>query len=217
MREAGAVATGKVHEGEPAGAALARALARFAGRLGADAVPEAVRERALRLLLDGVGIGLASHRFDFAAPALAAGRALGSGEGPSSVIGAPLRLPMRDAAMVNGVLVHGLDYDDTHLPGVIHPTASLLPALLALGEHLGGEGRAVTGAELVTAYVAALECATRVASAPRGGFHHRGFHPTGLVGAFGCAIGAARLLGLDEAGWLLGWLEGRMEARTVGG
>ena len=41
-----------------------------------------------------------------------------------SVIGFPARLPLRDAVLVNAVLVHGLDYDDTHVPGIIHATSS---------------------------------------------------------------------------------------------
>ena len=51
------------------------------------------------------------------------------------MIGYGRKLSPRDAALVNGVLAHGLDYDDTHSPGVIHATVSSLPLTLALGDH----------------------------------------------------------------------------------
>ena len=46
----------------------------------------------------------------------------------------------RMAAFVNGVLAHSLDYDDTHLPSVLHPSASVVPAALAAAEHAGADG-----------------------------------------------------------------------------
>ena len=89
-----------------------------------------MRERAKHLILDATGIALASGRYDFAHKAATAISGLG-GEGPVPVIGLPLRLPARDAALLNGILVHGLDFDDTHTGGVIHATASLWPATLS--------------------------------------------------------------------------------------
>ena len=179
---------------------IASELSRFASELRYDDIPGEVRVRARHLILDAVGIALASHRFDFARPSLAGIEALagpGAGEpaadgGGVTVIGHSRRLPLRDAAMANGLLVHGLDYDDTHVPGIIHATASAFPCTFALGERLGA-----SGADVVAAYVVAVEAGARIGSVPRGGFHRQGFHPTGLVGAFGCALGAGRLLGLD--------------------
>jgi 2-methylcitrate dehydratase PrpD len=68
----------------------------------------------------------------------------------------------------------------------------VLPAVLGLGAELGKSGR-----ELLTAYVAGLECGARVASVAKGGFHKAGFHPTGVVGAFAAAIAAGKLYGLN--------------------
>jgi 2-methylcitrate dehydratase PrpD len=109
------------------------------------------------------------------------------------VIGYGRKLAPRDAALVNGVLAHGLDYDDTHSPGVIHATVSSLPLTLALGDQLKLSGR-----DFLTAYVAAMETSTRLASVAKGGFHQVGFHPTGLIGIFGCTLAASRLLGLSR-------------------
>jgi 2-methylcitrate dehydratase PrpD len=171
---------------------LSDQYARFGLGLQLRDVPRAVQTRAKHLILDAVGIAFASRGYPYADVALAAFSELGNGASP--VIGYGRRLGLRDAATMNGVLIHGLDFDDTHSRGVIHSTTSALPCVLALADRDG-----VSGADLLTAYIVAMEVSTRVASAAKGGFHDAGFHPTGLVGAFGCAVAAARLLQLDEA------------------
>jgi 2-methylcitrate dehydratase PrpD len=169
-----------------------RALARFAVTLRHDEIPEDVRSRAHYLLLDAIGIALASGKYDFAHRTLNAISGL-SGDGPVPVIGMPARLPARDAAVVNGILCHGLDFDDTHLGGVIHPTASALPAALSAALRVGASGR-----ELLTAYIIGVEVSARLGAVVKGAFHQVGFHPTGVVGAFSCALTAGVLFGLSE-------------------
>lgn len=166
-------------------------LATFALDLTLEAVPEKIRERAKYLMLDAIGIAYASQGFPFAAATLKTMTSLGSGTSP--VIGYGRKLSPRDAALVNGVLGHGLDYDDTHSPGVIHATVSSLPLALALGDQLK-----VSGRDFLTAYIAAMETSTRLGSVAKGGFHQVGFHPTGLIGIFGCTLAAARLMGLSR-------------------
>ena len=170
---------------------LSDQYARFGLSLQLRDVPRAVQTRAKHLILDAVGIALASRGYTYADVSFAAFSELGSGASP--VIGFGRRLALRDAAMMNGVLIHGLDFDDTHSRGVIHSTTSALPCVLALADR-----DEMSGADLLCAYIVAMEVSTRVASAAKGGFHQAGFHPTGLVGAFGCAVAAARLLHLDE-------------------
>ncbi len=169
---------------------LAQTLARFACELRDEEIPEAVRERARYLILDAVGIALASTQYDFAHRTLLTVSEFG--EGDSDVIGFGTRLALRDAVLMNGLLVHGLDYDDTHTRGVIHATASCFPS--ALGVAAAG---ALSGREMVTAYIVGMEVATRLGSVAKGGFHQTGFHPTGLIGTFACALIAGRLRGLN--------------------
>src|SRR5215510_16226205 len=109
---------------------IAKALADFAHDLTYQAIPQTVRERAKHLILDATGIAFASGRYDFAHKSLTAIASLAGG-GDVPVIGLPARLPPRDAALMNGILVHGLDFDDTHTGGVIHATASIWPCVLA--------------------------------------------------------------------------------------
>src|SRR4029077_11935166 len=92
---------------------VSETLAAFAQDLTPEAIPAEVRERAKHLILDATGIALASCRYDFAHKAATAIYGL-SGEGRVPVIGLPLRLPPRNAALLNGQMVHGLDFDDTH-------------------------------------------------------------------------------------------------------
>jgi 2-methylcitrate dehydratase PrpD len=119
---------------------------------------------------------------------------LSAGAGNTPVIGVATKLSMRDAMLMNGILIHGLDYDDTHAAGVIHATASTFPCALGSAAQTGLDGEA-----LLTAYVAGMEVGTRLASVAKGGFHQVGFHPTGLIGAFACTLVAGRLFGLNAA------------------
>jgi len=170
-----------------------RALAEFAAGLRYEDIPQPVLDLAKLLILDALGCGLAATGYEFAKATLAGARALG-GDGPCAVIGSTARLPMRDAALVNGVLLHGLDFDDSNFLGILHPTVACLPALLGVGQTRGASGRA-----LLTAYVAGMETAIRIGGAARGIFHHIGFHATGLVAHFSASIVAGKLMGLDAA------------------
>ncbi len=176
------------------GGTISRQLGKFAHALQYEDIPEAVRERAKYLILDAVGIAFASTHYDFSDRILAGIRDL-SGPGECSVIGLGDRLPLRDAVLMNSALVHGLDYDDTHMAAIVHATSSCFPCALGVAEQLDLHGR-----DLLTAYVVGMEAAIRIGAAAKGGFHDVGFHPTGVIGHFAAAMIAGRLFGLDPAG-----------------
>jgi 2-methylcitrate dehydratase PrpD len=98
---------------------------------------------------------------------------------------------MRDAILVNGTYIHGLDFDDTHAAGVIHASSSAMAALLSVGQRYN-----INGQDGLVAYLVAIEVASRIASAANGGFHEKGFHPTGLVGIFGATVLVGRIMKL---------------------
>lgn len=179
------------------GASISEQFAQFAQGFDGDAIPAAVRERAQLLMLDAFGIAFASHGFEFSQRAFAATTELDSGSGSSAVVGTDKRFDLRNAVLMNGILIHGLDFDDTHSPGVIHATASILPTVLAVAAQHGRSGK-----DLVSAYVLGMEVATRLGAVAKGGFHQVGFHPTGLIGTFGCTIAAGWLMGLDYQGYV---------------
>jgi 2-methylcitrate dehydratase PrpD len=98
-----------------------------------------------------------------------------------------------DAALVNGVAAHVLDYDDVGIDG--HPSAALTPAILAEGWTLGSSGE-----EAVAAYVAGYEVWALLQELEPGALHERGFHPTAIWGTLAAAAACARLnhLSADE-------------------
>jgi 2-methylcitrate dehydratase PrpD len=173
--------------------ALAERIGGFAAGLRIEDVPEAVLERARHLALDSVGVAFAAADQEFAQRARRAVALLGTGEQP--VLALPDRLAPREAAMLNATLIHGLDFDDTHLESITHVSASALPVSIAAAIQHGRSTR-----DLLLAYVLGIEISARVGKAAPGGFHAAGFHPTGLAGAFGSAVAAAKLGGLDAAG-----------------
>jgi 2-methylcitrate dehydratase PrpD len=169
-------------------------LADFATDFALDNAPPAVIQRAKHLVLDAIGCAFAARNEQFA-DRIATSVAKLAGQGPRGVVGMGYRLPLRDAAVVNGMLMHGLDYDDTHAAGVLHLTVSTFPAALGTAAHLGA-----SGAELLAAYIVGIETGARIASVVKGGFHQVGFHPTGVVGAFACSLVAGRLMSLSRTG-----------------
>ncbi|MEJ2866284.1 MmgE/PrpD family protein [Actinomycetospora sp. OC33-EN08] len=177
----------------PPRTSLAAAVGDFAAGLRPEDVPAEVLERARYLVLDAVGLAFASTVYDFPTKARAAFGRLGSGEHP--VLGMPDRLAPRDAATLNGVLVHGMDFDDTHIPAVTHVSAAALPAAISAATTAGATTR-----DLLLAYVLGVEVSARVGLGGAGGFHDVGYHPTAVAGAFGAAVTASRLWGLDARG-----------------
>lgn len=110
----------------------------------------------------------------------------------ATVMGSGDRLGMAWAAAVNGIGAHIEDFDDTTLPSVIHPGAPIVPAALAVAEHVAASGR-----EFLEAVTVGIEVAIRLAESVAPGHIERGWHVTGTMGPIGAAIAAGRLLGLD--------------------
>lgn len=165
-------------------------IAHFA--LSEFSVPDEVQALARDHFLDTMGIALASSGFDFAKIVETAAITLGVGD-QARAIGTGTPLPAAQAALVNGTLAHGLDYDDTHIAAIYHASAAAFASSLAVGEAVGA-----TGAQVLEAYIVALEVGCRLALAANGEFHDRHFHPTSLCGPFAAACAAARLYRISE-------------------
>ena len=195
---------------------IAEVLGEYAANFRYEDIPGAVLEQARYILLDGIGIAFASTNFEFAQRAYSA---LGGaeGEGGGTVIGMPGKLPMRDAVMMNSMLVHGLDFDDTFFAGGIHPTASCFPSALGVAERTGASGR-----DLLTAYVLGMEVVTRVAGVAQGSLNQGGLHPSSMLGGFAGAVTAGWLTGLNAhqmtmaQGIALGMAAGTLESLVDG-
>ena len=124
--------------------------------------------------------------------ALAAVLEIFSGPRQATVIGRAERLDVLSASTLNAVSANLLDYDDTHLPTVIHPAAPVAPPVLALAER-----QRATGADVLLALLLGVEVACRIGNAVSPQHYARGWHITATCGVFGAAAAAAKLLRLS--------------------
>jgi 2-methylcitrate dehydratase PrpD len=124
-----------------------------------------------------------------------------SGGRQAAVIGRSERIDALSAAFLNTASANVLDFCDTHVPTVIHPTAPLAPPLLALGEL-----SRVTGRDAMLAFALGQEIECRIGLAMSPSHYHRGWHITATCGVFGAAVGSGKLLALNSAQmvWALG-------------
>lgn len=171
---------------------ISQHLATFAYDLDFDSLPAPVVEKIKLHLLDSIGISLASSTMDFAATVHQTATGIGAGS-ESTVIGFGTRLSMVFAALVNGTLAHGIDFDDTHIGAVLHVSASIDAAALAVGEATKASGR-----RLIESLAAGMEASIRLGLVARGGFNRRGMHQTGMCTPFGACLTAGKLLGLSQ-------------------
>jgi 2-methylcitrate dehydratase PrpD len=118
-----------------------------------------------------------------------------SGSHTSSIIGRSERLDALGAAFVNAISANLLDYDDTHLDTIIHPSAPVAAPVLALAQ-----ARNLSGRDVLTAFILGVEVECRIGNSVSPGHYARGWHITSTCGVFGAAAACARLLGLAEGG-----------------
>jgi 2-methylcitrate dehydratase PrpD len=167
------------------------ALTRSVGHFIADLSPNRIPEEAMRVarlgFIDCIGTMIAGRNED----AVDIMRTtLAPAPGPSSITFSAARAPAPEAAWINGVAAHALDYDDVALRG--HPSTVLVPAILAEAEALDA-----TGLDMLVAYVAGYETWAEMFRRDSGLLHKKGWHPTGLYGAVGAAAACAKLRRLD--------------------
>jgi len=171
-------------------------LADFASGSQLADLPAAVRDRARLLAADSIAIALRAWREAESTPShVRALVDLGETGVACSVFGSDRRFGPGAAAELNGALIHSLDFDDTYAAGALHPSTTVLPAVLAAAQLEGA-----SGADALTALVVGLEAVCRIGVALNASDHYdRGFHPTATCGTFGAALAASRVLGLDAA------------------
>ncbi|MEZ4502328.1 MAG: MmgE/PrpD family protein [Dehalococcoidia bacterium] len=165
-----------------------RQLATFVATTPIEALPASMLHEAKRTLINVLAVAL-SASVDDSVPALETWDGARADE--ATIVGRG-RTSLGRAALVNGYLAHLQDYDDTHFPTILHPSAPTWPAVLA-----AAEGRGTSGLETLGAFVLGAEAACRVAMSVHPWHYDGGWHITGTAGVFGGVAGAARVLGLD--------------------
>jgi len=170
---------------------VTEALAEFASTLTFERIPVEARTVARHCLMDMVGVTLAGKSEPLSQMLHAQVEDEG-GAPHATLIGWDDKTSASQAALYNGSAAHALDYDDVLGIFTGHPTVAVMPAVLALAERHGKDGKAV-----ITAFVAGVEVLARIGSMMSKGHYARGWHSTGTIGAIGAAAGCANLLGLD--------------------
>jgi len=166
-------------------------LARFVAGLQYETLPERVRVRVKDIVLDALASAIAGRQGDESKQIRALAAALGGSHEATVIGGEPLSIA--GATLLNGYLITAVTVCDVHRPTLCHTTPQVVPPALAIAERNGASGRA-----LITAVAAGLESTVRVGLGTNyPAFRARGWHSPGVIGPFGGAAAAGKLLGLD--------------------
>lgn len=171
---------------------LAADFVRTLDFVATQGVPSDVVRMARLHLMDAVGVGLAANALNVGVPYRSFARDV-AGQGAATVFGQAGGSDAPTAAMINGGLIHSLEYDDTHTASIVHGSAVLASTALAAGEVSSAEGGAV-----LDAYILAWELLIRIGEAAPGSFQSAGFQITSVGGALAAAYIASRLSKLND-------------------
>ena len=171
---------------------LSRRLITALYKLRGRPLPAAVARVARLHLLDAVGVGLAAAATKMGASYRGVAREL-AGSGDASVFGTERTASADVAALINGGLIHSLEYDDTHTASIVHGSAVVAAAALAVGQSSGA-----SGADTLGAYARGWEIFVRIGLAAPGEFQREGFQITSAGGTMVAALVAADIAGLDQ-------------------
>jgi 2-methylcitrate dehydratase PrpD len=164
----------------------------WAGPLTYGSIPKDVAANAKNAILDTMAAMLGGVNEPVSRKLLAY-QAKERTSGAATVVGSGYRFSAAAAALVNGAMSHALDYDDLLITTRSHPSAVLVPAILAAGETLKR-----SGAEVITAYLAGLEAIDKIGGLVAFAQYQKGWHTTSTLGGLGAAAAVGKLLGLPE-------------------
>ncbi|MFH1757738.1 MAG: MmgE/PrpD family protein [Pseudomonadota bacterium] len=166
-------------------------LAEYVSKTSYADLPKEVVRKTKGILLDTLGCAiaghiLANHEFHWIFDTV---KEMG-GTPESTVFIEGMKTSSPQAALVNGTLMHTIDFDDTHLGSISHFGAPVISSALATGEKVNADGPL-----LITAIILAYEVAGRVGKAVMPS-HYKYWHPTGTLGTIAAAVVSSKLLGL---------------------
>ena len=176
-----------------------KALAECIVRTDFGNIPDDVNEKAKEAIVDMVGVALYGSQHEVGEQITSYVEAMAPGEG-ATLFGGGTASPA-GAALANGTFGHAIDYDDTFESIVIHPTAPVFSAALAMSEAVGASGR-----DVLTGYAVGVEAAYRTGHSTYPSHYDNGWHSTGTAGSFGATAAAASVgdLSITETQHALG-------------
>lgn len=175
-------------------------LAHFLAEHSGQDIPPAIQHEAKRSLVNYFAVALAGSQDPTLGLALQTYLTFSCGA-QASIIGHAQRTDMLNAAALNAMSANVHDYDDTHIPTILHPTAPVAAALFALAQT-----RPVHGRDFLAAFIMGVELECRIANAVSPFHYANGWHITSTCGVFGAAGAAGRILGLSarQQHWAMG-------------
>lgn len=201
--QADSIDPGAVRNGE-----LTRSLARFVAQTQWRDLPDTVRNEAKRSLVNYFAVALAGAHDPTLEKAVSVYSRFRAND-EATVVGRSERADMLSAAALNAMSANVYDFDDTHIPTIIHPTAPVAAALFALAEQ-----HAQTGEALLLAFALGVEVECRIGNAVSPEHYQCGWHITSTCGVFGAAAAVAKALALSEREIV--WALGNASAQTGG-
>jgi 2-methylcitrate dehydratase PrpD len=166
-------------------------LARFAVETSYRSFPKPVVHQAKRCFLDLLGVALGGSQQPLGKILVKVAKDFG-GKPQATILGHGLKTSVMNAALINGAMAHALDFDDTHIGSIGHPSAPVIPAVLAVAEWKG-----LSGKSALEAFLLGFEVETRIGMGLGPKHYERGWHNTSTYGRFGAAVAAGKLLGLS--------------------
>lgn len=164
-------------------------LADFIVNTSYEDIPADVKTRAKELMLDTIGVALAGCKNDAILKAI---KAFKSENGNTSIWGSDFKATPLDAAMINAMSSHVLDFDDTLTEAILHASAILTPLCLSYGFSKTSDGK-----KILKAFIMGWEVAGRIGVASNGTFHKNGFHTSAIAGVFGACAAACVINDLE--------------------
>ena len=185
-----------------------RTLASFVAQTQWEDIPPTVRHEAKRALVNYFAVALAGCSDPGISKAVNVYGRFSSGR-EAGLVGRGEKTDILNAAALNAMSANVFDFDDTHLPTIIHPTAPVAAPLFALAQK-----SLLSGKQWLLAFVLGVEVECRLGNAVSPGHYQRGWHITSTCGVFGAAAAIAKALYLDTA--QIGWAFGNASAQSSG-
>ena len=170
---------------------LSRALVDIVQRAAHAPLQASAVDATHRLVTNWLGCALGAARDPAVMAALRVATALGASSA-ASIVGHACRLDVVNASLVNGISANALDYDDMHVPTLIHPTGAVVATAMALAEQRHADGH-----RFLRAVAAGIEVECRLGQLLFPDHYDKGWHISSTLGTLGAAAAGSVLLGLD--------------------
>lgn len=168
-------------------------LAEFIVNTRPDAIPDWVTDHATVAFLDWIAVTMAGKDDPLVLKLMQYADLMG-GHAQASVIGHGVKKSVDQAALINGAASHALDYDDSMISFLGHPSVAVFPGILAAGEW-----QPVTGRRFLQAYAVGVKAGTVIAASAGLEHYLSGYHGTATMGAMASAAACSRLMDLSVA------------------